>query len=399
MLTPKELQRKAERYWTSGRALRAWLGDGELFPIQIPAGRPSASQLLKSFNEVGDWKRSLEKGCRETTGRGYRIEYAEINHRQFGRQRLPGQLIFDGLEDLLGYLRKQREFERFVQLQRMIVQRQPALGQWIERYPIKMLEQADHWPRLLAVVDFFVDNPHPERYLRELLIPAVDSKFIEQRKGLIAELLDRVLPSESIDSEVTGLARHGFERRYGLNYDQPLIRFRLLEARTAKAYGGLNDLTIPLDRFIKLDPPVKRVFITENKINGLSFPCLPDSMIIFGLGYGISSLKPVDWLHQREIHYWGDIDTHGFAILSQLRSYFPQVNSMLMERKTLETFSHAWGREESAKRTTAELEHLGAEEQACYRLLCDNRLGENVRLEQERIPFDWLKERLAAFWP
>lgn len=379
--------------------LRAWLGAEELFPLKIPAGRPASSQLLNRFNEVRDWKMTLEQGSKATTGRGYRIEYAEINHRQFGRQRLPGQLVFDRLDDLLAYLRKEREFERFVSLQRMIVQRQPALGPWIDRYPIKMLEQADHWLQLLAVVDFFLANPHPDRYLRELLIPGVDSKFIEQHRGLIAELLDKALPPECIEFEVTGLARHGFERRYGLKYDQPMIRFRLLDAEFAKAYGGLDDLTIPLERFIALDPPVKRVFITENKINGLSFPCLQDSMIIFGLGYGISSLKAVDWLRQREIHYWGDIDTHGFAILSQLRGYFPQVNSLLMDCKTLETFTHAWGREESAKRTTAELEHLDAQEQACYRQLRDNRLGENLRLEQERIPFDWLQEHLAAFRP
>ena len=43
------------------------------------------------------------------------------------------------------------------------------------------------------------------------------------------DLLARVLPAAAIDETVTGLTGSGFERRYGLRYDQPLIRFRLLD--------------------------------------------------------------------------------------------------------------------------------------------------------------------------
>ena len=37
---------------------------------------------------------------------------------------------------------------------------------------------------------------------------------------------------------------------------------------------------------------------------------------------------------QREIAYWGDLDTHGFAILSRLHEPVPTVRSMLMDRST-----------------------------------------------------------------
>ena len=29
------------------------------------------------------------------------------------------------------------------------------------------------------------------------------------------------------------------------------------------------------------------------------------------------------WLLEKEIYYWGDIDTHGFAIFNQLRGFLP----------------------------------------------------------------------------
>ena len=78
-----------------------------------------------------------------------------------------------------------------------------------------------------------------------------------------------------------------------------------------------------------------RVFITENEINGLAFPDVPGSLVIFGLGYGLDRLSEVSWLHRREVHYWGDIDTYGFHILDRLRALFPAARSFLMDRETL----------------------------------------------------------------
>ncbi len=212
---------------------------------------------------------------------------------------------------------------------------------------------------------------------------------------MLAELLDRLLLPEQMDSEVTGLAHHGFERRFGLRYDQPQIRFRLLDQDCAERFGGLSDITLPLDQFIGLDPPCRRVFITENKINGLSFPPVQDAMVIFGLGYGLSSIKEVGWLQTMQIYYWGDIDTHGFSILSQLRGYFPNTRSFLMDQETLENNRQNWVSEDENKRFTGKLDNLTDEEQQTYHLLQQNRLGENLRFEQERVPFKLLENRLA----
>jgi hypothetical protein len=428
MLTRKALHKKIERHWNSGRVLRAWMGqEPGLFPLRVSAGKPTAKTLVDDFSQVREWKMDLEQG---SAADGYSIVYREINHRQLGHQSLPGQLVFNTPARVAAYLGKSHAFERFKQLHDVIIEQQPALQNWLHAQPMKVLEQAQHWGALLAVIAFFQAHPRPNRYLRELLIPTVDTKFIEARKGLIAQLLDHTLPPEVIDPQVVGLARHGFERRYGLKYDQPLIRFRLLDnvqgrtniagardggsdaeqGRTNIAgardggsdaehgrtniTGAMDDISLPLEQFQRLDPPVTRVFITENKINGLSFPRLPGSMVIFGLGYGISGLKSIGWLQRCEIHYWGDIDTHGFAMLSQLRGYYHHTRSLLMDRDTLDSFPQAWV-EEQGKRIVTELENLNAVEQACYRLLCEDRLGKHIRLEQERVPFDRLMAALS----
>lgn len=82
---------------------------------------------------------------------------------------------------------------------------------------------------------------------------------------------------------------------------------------------------------------MRRVFITENKVNGLTFPPVLDALVVFGLGYGVESLAGVPWLHDVQLFYWGDIDAHGFRILAAFRTAFPSVRSMLMDGTTLAT--------------------------------------------------------------
>ncbi len=92
------------------------------------------------------------------------------------------------------------------------------------------------------------------------------------------------------------------------------------------------------------------------------------------------------------LYYWGDIDTHGFAILDQLRSSFDHVESLLMDRRTLLAFEALWGVEE--QQTLRALPRLNREESALYDDLRDNRLRQNLRLEQERIGFSWVESAI-----
>ncbi|WP_216820114.1 Wadjet anti-phage system protein JetD domain-containing protein, partial [Zoogloea sp. LCSB751] len=81
-------------------------------------------------------------------------------------------------------------------------------------------------------------------------------------------LLDQLLPEQAIDPTVTSLRDHGFERRFGLRYEEPQVRFRLLDPQLAAEFAGASDITLTVRDFAKLDLLVDRVFITENKING-----------------------------------------------------------------------------------------------------------------------------------
>jgi hypothetical protein len=100
-------------------------------------------------------------------------------------------------------------------------------------------------------------------------------------------------------------------------------------------------------------------------------------------------------VRQKEIHYWGDIDTHGFAILDQLRSHHSHVESLLMDRSTLLEHRSQWSDEPDP--VLRDLAHLSPEERALFDDLRWKRLGDQrVRLEQERIDFAWVEQALDA---
>jgi hypothetical protein len=202
------------------------------------------------------------------------------------------------------------------------------------------------------------------------------------------------VPAQAIDAGVTGIAN--FAQRYGFRDKPARVRFRMLDRRRALLVPDADqDFTVSQDCFARLDLPVSCVFITENEINFLAFPPVADSLVIFGAGYGFDTLAQTHWLRDRSLHYWGDIDTHGFAILDQLRSHFAHVGSFLMDRATLLAHRSQWT--EELQPTLRDLAHLNADERALYDDLRWKRLGERqVRLEQERVAFRRIENALAG---
>ncbi|WP_308411269.1 DUF2220 domain-containing protein [Castellaniella caeni] len=208
---------------------------------------------------------------------------------------------------------------------------------------------------------------------------------------MLAALLDLALPAESIEADSTGVAQ--FAARYGF-LDKPVrIRCRVLDP-AVQTLEGLTcpDMTLDVHSFSQLRLAVRRVIITENEINFLSLPSMPGGLAVFGAGYGWDALAQAGWLHRLPLYYWGDIDTHGFAILNQLRGFFPQVRSVLMDRATLEAHRDFWGHEDKPQQ--ADLPHLTATERQLYDALRDNHLRQGLRLEQEHLGFAWVSAQL-----
>jgi hypothetical protein len=394
--TADEIEGKLRKLWTSGAMLSARFAPSDstpLFPWKVRLRRPDPSALGAEFEAVRRWSRELELGSKSQRGVGYELEFEELNHRQLGRNSISVAAVVQTEADALALLGVSEQAARVDRLAALTVESFPQLASWLARSAAALLGHEADWPRVLAVLSWFRENPRPGIYLRQLEVPGVDSKFIERQRSLLSELLDLILPPDAIVSEAIGAKV--FELRYGILPKPPLVRFRLLDP--AQQLGGLTDIATPAEQFAHLQLDVDSVFITENEINGLAFPSCPRSLVIFGLGYGLARLAQVRWLADKQVWYWGDLDTHGFAILDRLRAQLPHARSFLMDRETLMLHASQWVHESAA--VVTDLPRLHAAEAAVYDDLRANRLGLGVRLEQERVAFAWVRrevERIAS---
>jgi hypothetical protein len=380
-----DLRAQLQKLWDSGELLSAMVRGDASFPRRLQLKAPTSGELTEQFDAARSWISELRALP------SFRIVMREFKHRVFGANELPSEAWVDSLDEALALLGRQRAAARFMELVELTRAEQPLLLAWVARRPLRALELALQWPQLLAVVAWLQAHPRPGLYLRQLDIAGVHSKFIEAQRGVLTELLDLALPPAAIDASASGVGQ--FVQRYGFR-DKPLrVRLRPLDMALALRLGGL-DVTLDAASFAALNLDVRSVFITENEINFLSFPAVPGALVIFGAGYGFDMLSTAAWLAHCRLQYWGDIDTHGFAILDQLRAHFPHAESFLMDEATLQAFAPLWGEED--KPTLRELTRLRAPEQALYDALRGHRLRKNLRLEQEKIGFAWVEAGLAG---
>ena len=406
--TAKDLREQVQKLWDKGDLLRPLVLGEPLSPRRLRLSGPNSQELMERFEAVREWIGAL----RSTPH--VRLVLREFRHRVLGLCAVPDAVWLDSLDDALALVGKTREAARFATLVVSTRAQNDNLLPWLERRPLLALELTDAWVRLLAVVAWLQAHPRPGVYLRQVDLPGVDSKFLETNRAVLAELFDLALPPSAIDATAIGLSQ--FCRRYGFK-DKPLrVRLRVLDPALRLLHIGTGsgaqvstqpsgevidqpnaadqDITLTQADFERLDWPVQRVFMTENEVNFLAFPPVPGSVVIFGAGYGFDALAQAAWLQRCPLHYWGDIDTHGLAILDQLRAHFPHVQSLLMDRATLLAHPNQWGREPQP--VLRDLPRLSAVEAILYNDLRDNRLGKHLRLEQERIRFGALQQALKA---
>ena len=326
MINPSQIKQKAQRKYKE--FLQATIEQKKFFPLELPVGK-----IPQNYIELRDELTEIIDNSKETIGYGYSVELASKNTRKYGQQSLLTKISIDSEVDYLKLLNKKSEFNKFKTNVQLICFLIPQLKRWLLQHPQKVIEYSDIWKDLIKVCCYFLTNPNPNLYLRELPI-AVHTKFIEENQAIITSLLEEILPLESIKT-VDKKKKHIFEQKFLLKYEQPLVRLRILDRQVKEENNfPVLDLLTPLSEFEQIRLNVKNCFIPENKMNFLTLPDLNSSIAIWGSGYSIQMLKAVNWLSDLNIFYWGDIDTDGFKIFSQFRGYFSQTISVMMDWST-----------------------------------------------------------------
>ncbi|HBE69601.1 MAG TPA: hypothetical protein DDW52_15765, partial [Planctomycetaceae bacterium] len=378
-----QIKQKAGRLFP--KAVEAWLaGDLEFFPHRLRVNL----QPPKNPADAVRWNEQLSAAAKPNGGKGYHVVYQRQRKRWTGDNDYPSDVLLDTLDDVAacsGKLGELRTLRRSVDL---IRSRTDKLDSWLVKNWRRVLKASDDIAALLTIVAFLQDNPRPGCYVRELPI-AVSTKTVERHKSLLQDWLDLTLPPEQIDFA----ALDNFEMRYGFARPRRHYLLRLLDPDlVVKAQLPASELSMPAASISKLAIHPQNVWVIENKVTLLALPELKDSVALGGSGNDLSQYEQIEWLvHPRpdgRLRYWGDIDVEGFEILARFRRVFPSATSFQMDIETLNRHRSLCipGKGQTPETPPG----LTASEQAAFEIC----RSQNIRLEQERVPFPAIVERL-----
>lgn len=364
MRMPKDLQAHAAKYLRNHFAEA--LAEPDSLHLAWPLHPPTATAAARDIGTTQDFIRAWQRWPHQGE-----VIYETRNWSRtgLGTNNVPTRITINGAERIATAAGLEREYSTAQQRAQDIAAIFPdspdfthtvhrSYNQWtdLSAYDLRCLGPCLTWLRA---------NPHSGQWERAVPVEGVDGKWIGTHRRLLLTLL--------APFGITNL---------GLRRSDTRLRLRYLNHAPA-----LSDIEIPLADAARLFPGTPpRVLIVENKQTFLALPTLsdasPTTIAILGSGTAAHQLQALDWLHQADITYWGDLDAAGFAILNAVRAHFPHTTSLLMDTTTVTEFQHLAVPDPGDGSAT--LTHLSTEEQRTYRLLYTKG---RLRIEQERIPF------------
>ncbi|MEM9848106.1 MAG: DUF3322 domain-containing protein, partial [Bacteroidota bacterium] len=218
MISPADIRKKALRQYPA--FLAAVLNKTNFFPLFIKGNKGKATAPLEQLYPA---LRRLLENAKDQKGFGYTVQLKTVNTRHAGEISMPDEIYFEHVEDYLKFIEKEAEFLAFRTAIQQTRKRVPQLLPYLAEQASLVLKNLKIWEDVLKVLHYFQQHSKPNEYARALPIE-VPSTFIENHQKLLAELLNICLPKAAIQAKETQ-----FERRFGLKFDEPLLRIRFLD--------------------------------------------------------------------------------------------------------------------------------------------------------------------------
>ncbi|MEO5745459.1 MAG: Wadjet anti-phage system protein JetD domain-containing protein [Terracoccus sp.] len=374
-VTPTGIRDRVQRRFDDGTLLSAFAANAPFPAIEIPLRGPSAGDIGDDLGSVQRWVAALDAGSHD--GRHYSLVRTAVGGRHIGRNVLPSRAVVDGYDQAWALLGVTRQVQAYA-AELALAREEAAVREWIASKPLAALGLESELPQLISAYRWLREHRGSSLYLRQVSAPGVDTKFVERHRSVLAAVLG--VPASST----------GFLAGLGLAAKPEMLRLRANPS--TGPFPGWSDLTVRLEELAGATPMVRTAVIVENEITFLSVPVPIDGIVLWGKGFEVDRAGSLPWLVDADVHYWGDLDTHGFAILDRLRAWLPQTRSFLMDRDTLLAHRDRWVTESAP--TRAGLRHLTGEEADLFSELVSDQFADRLRLEQERIDWAWAQARL-----
>lgn len=379
-VSPDDVVARARRAYE--RSARTWaVGVDSDVLLDVPLHPPTEREAMADLDAARNWVQSWRDA--EAT-LPIQVSWEERSWSRVGRQSIAVRVRVEGADGVAAVAGRRREWTAWVR--RIAALREAALRAAGEgesavgrtnvdavlRTHSRAIAQLDAVDaRILQdVVVWLVQHPVSGLRVRQVPVRGIHTKWLERHRAIAEGLVGAAAGTEGL----------------GLVAAADRLRIRILDP--ALKPTGVGDLAAPISELAALPfgDRLRVVVIVENLETLLALPDAAGVVAIHGSGYIGHFAAQLPWVLTHPVLYWGDLDSHGFAILNRVRASGVDARSVLMDRSTLDEFGDLCVDEPTPFR--GELPRLTPGEREVFELL---RERGDVRLEQERIswPYAW----------
>lgn len=306
------------------------------------------------------------------------IEHSSVSVRR-GRQTAPRYLRAPDLasaEAVLTVLGG-RLVEVDIARARVVAERMRAAGATLSGSQLKKVVKLSDVDLdvLDRVVRWLADHQDLSKWTaRQLPIPQVHTKWLDDHKSLVNTLSGRDLDAELRQRPI---AVH-------LTYVDPTYLAGPNSPRRHDSWTTGDSHSI---RYVP-----QTVLVVENRDCRISFPDVEGTVVVEGGGAAATALvAEIPWVREAErVVYWGDMDADGYAILARFRAALPKVSSILMDLHTMDRHKEQGVSEDKdgnpLKPSGRNLVELTDDERGAYAMVATAGEASFRRIEQEKLP-------------
>ena len=360
MLTlPDEARALARSRWD--QALRAWLiGEEPRLQVPIRGGAVPEREVLPNLAAYRDWLLSWKNVPH--------VGWRTVRKGGLGEVSVPAFVLPPTIDAYADWAGTAEDLT-------LIRDRLDALARFgcersgLARVRWDLVDMGDEeFQHLLDFLTWRRDCPEPTR-ARDVPLIGVGSKWVENRIGLIEPLLTSCgLDRDGADR----FARCGLIRGGGVR----------LPLRFDPEDFPVLDFDCDPGSFLRWPERTHTLLIIENEAPFRTLTPRPGYALAWGSGHAARAALPeLPVADQLRLLYWGDCDSHGYAILNGLRRDLPHLRPVGMGTDTVQAHEGALIPEADPERIETSMPFLGPDEAMARMLL----LGRRARLEQERV--------------
>lgn len=321
MKSPDELAGKLARQWEYADLREArLLEEPDVWPVTLIIGKPSAIAIRDNISEVRehfDTWRNVSVGEVVWKESRYRSTTEPVCY--------PDQWVIPDIEAWIVACRDRTVSDQYNRLAHFISLGRPEFQSLlIRRRSLWLDRESREVEQCLRLAPELHPGCADGLPLRALPIVGNDTKFFERNERLLLVLLDILHDGEATHQGLETFLGAYSERGHWLlviDLDGTLMPFSQCRLRASE----LRSKSLPGSRLL----------IVENETCQHQLPKLPDTVAVLGSGFDLS-WTDADWLRQKRVGYWGDLDTWGLDLLARARKNVPEITPLLMTQEVFD---------------------------------------------------------------